>query len=94
MHPRRGSGKALLTLEEDQIITDTFAGDLVDLDNALNQLATVNERQAKVVDCRFFAGLSVEETALALNVSPRTVKSDWALARAWLHTVLAQSEKD
>ena len=58
------------------------------LDEALARLQAINERQARVVECRFFGGMSVEETADALNVSPATVKRDWAIARAWLNREL------
>lgn len=61
---------------------------LIDLDRALDDLAALNPRQARVVECRFFGGLQVDETAEALGVSPRTVKYDWALARAWLKEAL------
>lgn len=61
---------------------------LIDLDRALHDLAALNPRQARVVECRFFGGLQVDETAEALGVSPRTVKYDWALARAWLKEAL------
>jgi RNA polymerase sigma factor (TIGR02999 family) len=58
---------------------------LIALDEALAQLEQVDPRQSKVVECRFFGGLTIEETASALRVSPRTVKRDWAMAQAWLH---------
>jgi RNA polymerase sigma factor (TIGR02999 family) len=58
--------------------------DLVALDRALDRLASINERQAKIVELRYFGGLSVEESADALNISPATVKRDWTVARAWL----------
>lgn len=58
--------------------------ELIRLDEALNKLATLNERQARVAELRYFAGLSVEDTAAALGVSPRTVKADWRFVRAWL----------
>jgi RNA polymerase sigma-70 factor, ECF subfamily len=67
---------------------DAFAAEVLDLDRALNELAERNPRHAQVVECRYFGGLSVAETAAALGVSPRTVKYDWALARAWLYDVL------
>lgn len=63
----------------------------LDLDRALRELETLSPRQAEVVECRFFAGLSVEETALALGVSPPTVKRDWRVARAWLVEALEPS---
>jgi len=61
---------------------------LVALDAALRQLAMLHARQARVVECRFFGGLTIEETAAALGVAPRTVKRDWAVAQAWLHARL------
>lgn len=61
---------------------------LLALDHALERLAEVDPRGARVVECRFFGGLTVDETAAALDVSPRTVKRDWAFAQAWLHREL------
>ena len=58
---------------------------LVALDEALARLEQIDPRRSKVVECRFFGGLTIEETATALGASPRTVKRDWALAQAWLH---------
>jgi len=60
-------------------------GVLISLDEALRRLERVDPRQSKVVECRFFGGLTIEETAGALGVSQRTVKRDWAMAQAWLH---------
>jgi RNA polymerase sigma factor (TIGR02999 family) len=68
---------------------DAFADDLLDLNRALDELATRHPRLARVVECRYFGGLSVEETADALEISPRTVKYDWAMARAWLFRELS-----
>lgn len=62
--------------------------DVLTLDAALERLGTLDERQSRLVELRFFAGLTVEETAIALGVSPITVKRDWALARAWLYREL------
>ena len=58
---------------------------LVALDEAMHRLEQLDPRQSKVVECRFFGGLTIEETAAALGVSPRTVKRDWTIAQAWLH---------
>jgi RNA polymerase sigma factor (TIGR02999 family) len=85
---KRGGGAEVVTLEDDAGGTGGFAAELVDLDDALRELAETNPRHARVVECRFFGGMSVEDTAAALGVSPRTVKSDWALARAWLYDAL------
>jgi RNA polymerase sigma-70 factor (ECF subfamily) len=81
---KRGSGEAPLELEAFEVAVDDFAADLRDLDEALDRLAAQFPRQARVVECRFFGGLSVEETAEALDLATRTVKRDWSLARAWL----------
>lgn len=82
---KRGGGSvAHLTLEERHVSVDGYASELLDLDTALRELEQRSVRQVRVVECRFFGGMSVEETAEALDVSARTVKSDWALARAWL----------
>jgi RNA polymerase sigma factor (TIGR02999 family) len=67
---------------------DTLGAELLDLDGALEALGRAHPRHMRVVECRFFGGMSVEETAAALGVSERTVKADWALARAWLHRAL------
>ena len=81
---KRGGGVSAFTLDEDSGPTMELAGELVALDDALVELEKHNSRQARVVECRYFGGLSVDETAAALDISPRTVKSDWALAKAWL----------
>ncbi|MEO8372583.1 MAG: ECF-type sigma factor [Candidatus Solibacter sp.] len=63
------------------------------LDQAMERLAAFDQRQARVVELRFFGGLNVEETALVLNVSPKTVKREWAVARAWLHGELKHPDE-
>ncbi|NBC16036.1 MAG: sigma-70 family RNA polymerase sigma factor [Bacteroidetes bacterium] len=85
---KRGGGQIPLNLDDQQIAVDAFAAEMVDLDEALERLAALNPRHARVVECRFFGGLTVKETAKALDVSPRTVKYDWALAKAWLYDAL------
>lgn len=86
---KRGGGRRPLDLDERDVSVDAFAAEMLDLAEALEQLAGLNPRHARVVECRFFGGMSVEETADALDVSPRTVKYDWALARAWLYDALS-----
>ncbi len=81
---KRGAGAPRLTLDETQIAVVEQADQLLALDEALSRLAERNERLARVVECRFFAGLSEEETATALDVSLRTAQRDWMRARAWL----------
>ena len=85
---KRGSGTAVVSLSANQVAVDPFADELLDLDAAIHDLESWNPRAARVIECRFFGGMSVEDTAEVLGVSPRTVKSDWALARAWLYETL------
>jgi RNA polymerase sigma factor (TIGR02999 family) len=66
-------------------VTPPTADALLALDRALDRLKERSERQTRIVECRFFGGMSIEETAAALGVSPATVKRDWSLAQAWLH---------
>ena len=81
---KRGGGAARLNLDEVPDCGTGRARELIALDDALNTLARLDERKAKVVELRFFAGLSVEETAEVLKVSQDTVLRDWKMARAWL----------
>ena len=85
---KRGAGAVALSLDEQVGAVDAYAHQLIDLDDAVRELERRNARSARVVECRFFGGMSVEDTAEALGISPRTVKSDWALARAWLYDAL------
>jgi RNA polymerase sigma factor (TIGR02999 family) len=73
-----------LTLD-DNLAFKTESVDMVALDDALNELAKLDPQQSRIVELRFFGGLSIEETARALNLSPTTVKRHWATARLWLH---------
>jgi RNA polymerase sigma factor (TIGR02999 family) len=84
---KRGSGGERVTLDED-LLSNGNELDLVLVDDALTTLATLDSRQARIVELRFFAGLSVEETAEVLEISPATVKRDWQFAKAWLKTQL------
>lgn len=81
---KRGSGAIKLALDEAHALSVPQELDLLRLDDALNQLAALDERQSRVVELRFFTGLSVEETAEVMNISPATVKREWSSARAWL----------
>jgi RNA polymerase sigma factor (TIGR02999 family) len=85
---KRGGDRRKITLVEGIAISSDQEIDLMDLDEALTKLAAVHERQARVVELRFFGGLSVEEVATLLDVSERTVKGDWKVARAWLRSKL------
>jgi RNA polymerase sigma-70 factor (ECF subfamily) len=91
---KRGGAAPRVNLDEVPDIGSGRARELIALDDALNALATVDPRKARVIELRFFAGLSVEETAEVLKVSSDTVKRDWKLARAWLLAELGdQNEK-
>ncbi len=81
---KRGAGRATATLDEAVLISRTPDVDVLDLDSALDALARVDERKARVIDMRFFAGMTVEETADALQISVDTVKRDWQFAKLWL----------
>lgn len=85
---KRGSGSVAAALDENSARVDAYGTELLELEAALEELERRNPRLARVVECRFFSDMSVEETARALDVSPRTVKSDWALARAILYDAL------
>ncbi|MDF1504806.1 ECF-type sigma factor [Roseisolibacter sp. H3M3-2] len=85
---KRGGGAPSAALDDAVAMAESRGDDLVALDEALERLAAANARCAQVVECRFFGGLSVEETAEALGTSPATVKRDWTLARAWLNREL------
>jgi RNA polymerase sigma factor (TIGR02999 family) len=93
---KRGSGEAKQSLDDvDVAMPDTAAGlDLVALDDALAGLAALDPRQARIVELRFFGGLTVEETATVIGSSPRTVKRDWQVARAWLKREMARLAPD
>ncbi len=81
-----------VTLDTDaEIATTTSSEEVVGVDEALERLATVDTRQARLIELRYFAGLSIEETADVMGISPATVKRDWALARAWLHHELSNA---
>ena len=85
---KRGAGIQHVPLEDTAIVGGEHEPDFVALDLALRELAAVDERKAQVVELRFFGGLSVEETAEVLKVSPITVMRDWSTARAWLYREL------
>ena len=92
-YQKRGDGVRALTLNEDLAIAAARATDLIALDDALNILADVDPRRVRVVELRFFAGLTVEETAEVLNVSAETVARDWRVAKVWLHRELEKAGK-
>src|ERR1700732_1897382 len=91
---KRGGGVQHLSLEEASLVGGDQDADLVALDDAMNGLARIDPRKVQVVEMRFFGGLSVEETAEVLKVSPVTVKRDWRAARAWLYRELTGGTSD
>ncbi len=88
---KRGGGAPVITFEDELVARDGRAEDVLALDDALNKLAEMSERQAKVVEYHFFAGLKHEEIAEVLQVSVPTVRRDWRLARAWLSQQLSDN---
>ncbi|HET6567257.1 MAG TPA: sigma-70 family RNA polymerase sigma factor [Rhodothermales bacterium] len=85
---KRGGGLPHIPLDDDLILTDTEAEELLALNEALERLEKINPRQGKVVECRFFGGMTVEEAATVLDISPATVKRDWHQAQVWLYREL------
>lgn len=85
---KRGGGLKKVSLDEAIMGAEDRATDLLQIEEALSRLESLDPRQAKVVELRFFAGLNVQETAVALGISAPTVKREWAMARAWLHREL------
>jgi len=91
-YEKRGGGEPRISLDEAAIISDDRAEELVALDEALTVLAERDSRQSEIIELRFFGGLSIEETAAVLNVSPGTVMRDWTFARAWLKNQMANAK--
>ena len=82
---KRGSGTCMLTLDQRVVFPQTRSVDVLALDEALIGLAKLDQQQSRIVELRFFGGLSIDETSSVLGISPATVKRDWATARVWLH---------
>ena len=80
-----------ITLDDDLFLLKTKNVDLIALDAALNRLAELDARQCRIVELRFFGGMSVEETSNVLGISPATVKRDWATAKVWLHHEISRA---
>ncbi|MCU1304128.1 MAG: polymerase, sigma-24 subunit, subfamily [Candidatus Sulfotelmatobacter sp.] len=87
---KRGSGVCMLTLDEAMALPQRKDVDVVALDDALNTLAEMDPRQSRVVELRFFAGLSLEETSEVMGIATATVQRDWTAARAWLHREISR----
>jgi RNA polymerase sigma factor (TIGR02999 family) len=91
---QKRAGGQKMSLDEAVAVADTPSQDFVALDDALNALEAIDPRKCKVVEMRFFAGMSLEETAEALHLSVGTIKRDWRLAKAWLARELGDSRRD
>jgi RNA polymerase sigma-70 factor, ECF subfamily len=94
LRDKRGGGQSEVPLDEAIVFAPQQSSELVRLDQALDRLALIDPRQAKIVELRFFGGLTVEEASEVLGISPKTVKRDWSVAKAWLHGELKQSHAD
>jgi RNA polymerase sigma factor (TIGR02999 family) len=91
---KKGGGKQCVSLSEAMTISPERGEDLIALDDALQSLAELDSRKSRIVELRFFGGLSVEETAEVLKISARTVMRDWGLAQAWLYRELSGVQHD
>ena len=89
---KRGGGAYNLSLDHAVAVANRRSVDLIALDEALNQLAKLDPLQSRIVELRFFGGLSIEDTARVLGVSPATVKRHWLTARIWLHDEISKAE--
>ena len=87
-YAKRGGGAQQVSLDEAATVTPDQSGELIRLDEALKSLAEIDPRRSQVVELKFFGGLSIEETAEVLKISPTTVERDWTIAKAWLHKSL------
>jgi RNA polymerase sigma-70 factor, ECF subfamily len=91
-YAKRGGGAAHVDIEQTCLVTAEKAREVIALDDALTGLASFDERKCRVVELRFFSGLSIEDTAIALGVSQGTVMRDWTLARAWLQRAIVSND--
>lgn len=91
LREKRGGDQRAVPIDQALIFAPEQSADLVKLDLALEELTKLDPRQARIVELRFFAGLTVEQTAELLDISPKTVKRDWSMAKAWLHGEMKQS---
>ena len=94
LRDKRGGGQRLVSIDEVLVFAPEQSLELVKLDEAVERLTKIDPRQGKIVELRFFGGLTVEQTADVLGVSPKTVKRDWSMAKAWLHGELKKTRNE
>ena len=92
-YAKRGGGAPKLPLDEAAALTEQRAGELIALDDALRELAALDERKSQIIELRFFGGLSLEETAQVIKISPSTVQREWRAAKAWLHHTMSKPDE-
>jgi len=88
---KRGEGQQLVPLEDALVFSPEKSPEYLRIDESLQRLTKLDPRQGRIVELRFFGGLTVEETAAVLGISPKTVKREWSMAKAWLHGDLKQN---
>lgn len=93
-YAKRGGGALKVSLDEVAVLSPARAGELIALDDALQSLALIDVRRSQVVELRFFGGLSNEEIAEVLKISPNTVTRDWNVAKAWLYREMSKEQDD
>jgi RNA polymerase sigma-70 factor, ECF subfamily len=91
-YAKRGGGAPKLPLDEATALTDQRAAELIALDDALQDLAALDSRKSQIIELRFFGGLSMEETAEVMKISPSTVQREWRAAKAWLHHTMSKTD--
>ena len=89
-YAKRGGGTQTISLDEALVVSQERAAEVVALDDVLKQLAEIDPQQSRIVELRFFGGLTIEETAVVLSLSPATIKREWTSAKAWLYHELAE----
>jgi len=91
-YAKRGGGARKIALDEALAVSQQRAADVVALDDALKRLAEIDQQQSRIVELKFFGGLTIEETAEVLGLSPATIKREWSTAKAWLYHELSRNE--
>ena len=89
-YAKRGGGTRTISLDEAMVVSQGRAAEVVALDDVLKELAKIDPQQSRIVELRFFGGLTIEETAVVLGLSPATIKREWSTAKAWLYHELAK----